>query len=155
MSALKSLRDAIAAEIVAAGILPSEQVLTKRRTNIWNDIAVAIGASDSGSVIVVGTAKGKRDTAPNSRPRKGFISMRVTVPITFFETPVTDPTGTEEDETFERMLTTLEGSKLGAEIRETRDMQFEEFTEEEDEEYLIRQAIFTCRLTMKRTEPTP
>ena len=145
-----NLRKAIQAVLVDSGLWTEEEILIRRRGNIWNDVATAIGASKHGSVVVIGVAEGKREGA--RPPQSTALPMGLTVPISLIEEPQPDPTEIPEDALFEEMLLVLEGSTLGRTERKA-DFAFEDFGEIDHPHYLIRQATFKTRLVLGPRKP--
>ena len=150
MSRLYSLRREIR-DVLIGGGWEADEVLIKRRTNIWNDIAVATGASKRGQCLVIGVAKGTK-LGP-SRPGTRQIVMEITVPITLMELPTVDPeqpeTGdADEDDRWEAMCQLLQGESLGRSALHY-ELDFDGFEDVEDDEYVIRQTVFKTRLILK------
>lgn len=148
MIGLYQLRKEIETLLLQDGLWSADEVIIKRRTDIWNDIAVAAAASDAGQCIVVGVAKGV--------PSKGQIAgslqlkMEVTIPITLIELPDTDPEeNPAEDERWEATVMRLLGSPLGR--SETHyHLDFESFDDVDDQDYVIRQTVFKTDLLLKK-----
>jgi hypothetical protein len=150
VSRLYSLRREIR-DVLLGGGWATDEVLIKRRTNIWNDIAVATGASKHGQCLVIGVAKGTK-FGP-ARPGTRQIVMEVTVPITLIELPTVDPeqpeTGdADEDDRWEAMCLLLQGESLGRSALHY-ELDFDGFEDVEDDEYVIRQTTFKTRLILK------
>lgn len=150
MSSLYSLRREIRDVLLADG-WTADEVVIKRRTDIWNDVAVATGASKHGQCLVIGVAKGNK-TGP-SRQGTRQIVMDVTIPITLVELPTVDPeqpeTGeADEDDRWEAMCLLLQGEALGRSALHY-ELDFDGFEDVEDEAYVIRQTVFKTRLILK------
>lgn len=147
MSRIYQLRKAVKDILVAAQLWPADQIIIRRRGQIWNDVATAIAASKDGSCIVIGVAKGDGDKS--RQPRSKQVIMDVTVPVTIVETPQTDPDAEEsaEDDRWEKTVTLLQGNDLGRPGK-GHDFAFESFDEVESKEYLIRQTVFKTRLVL-------
>lgn len=150
MSKLYSLRREIRDLLLADG-WSADEVIIKRRTNIWNDVAVATGASKHGQCLVIGVAKGT-NTARNRGSSKR-LHMDVTVPITMIELPTVDlaqpDEGDEdEDDRWEAMCLLLQGEALGRSAIHY-ELEFDSFEDVEDDSYVIRQTVFKTRLVIK------
>jgi hypothetical protein len=151
MSKLYSLRRQIREVLTGSGDWTEGEVLIKRRTDIWNDIAVATGASKHGQCLVIGVAKG-RNTA-RDRGNSKRVHMEVTVPITLVELPTVSPDQPEsgeadEDDRWEAMCLLLQGEALGRSALHY-ELEFDGFEDVEDESYVIRQTVFKTRLLLK------
>ena len=152
MSGLYQLRKEIRTLLLQDGLWSNDEVIIKRRTNLWNTVATAIGASEAGQCIVVGVAKG----SPHSTQRKGSknLIMEVTIPITLVELPGVDPEeyqapdGSDEDSRWEDTVMRLLGEPLGRSA-ETYELDFDGFEDLVDEEYVIRQTTFKTKLMLK------
>lgn len=149
MSGLYQLRLAIRALLLEDGLWAAGEVLIKRRTDIWNDVAVAASASENGQCIVVGVAKGTPAKGQNSRSQQ--LLMDITIPLTLIELPRTDP---EEDATedvrWEATVMRLMGSPLGR-SEHHYELTFEGFEEAQDDDYVIRQTTFKTALLLKKS----
>lgn len=153
MSGLYSLRRAVREVLRAEGLWTDDEVIIKRRTNIWNDVAVATAASDRGECVVIGVATGER-TSPPRTGRKN-LTMVVTIPVTLIQLPEVDPAqnlhdnlAEDEDSRWERMVMALEGESLGRSALHY-ELDFDSFQDVEDEQYVIRQTVFKTRLILK------
>lgn len=152
MSALYSLRRAVRTALIDSGIWTMDEVLIKRRSDIWNDVAVATGTSEGGQCLVVGIAKGvpSRDQAKGSK----MVVMEVTIPITMIELPNVDPeepaddAATDEETRWEATVLALQANPLGRSALHYG-LEFDGFEDVEDEEYVIRQTTFKTRLILK------
>ena len=147
MSGLYSLRDEIRQLLLRDGLWAGGEVLIKRRTDIWNDVAVAAAASAAGQCVVVGTAKGTPQKSQSKESKR--ILMEVTIPVTLIELPRTgpeeDPT---EDQRWEATVLRLQGSPLGRPDM-IYNLLFDGFEEVEDKEYVIRQTTFKTDLLLQ------
>jgi hypothetical protein len=151
MSKLYDLRRRIRTALVAGGDWTADEILIKRRTDIWNDIAVATEASKHGQCLVIGVAKGAKSGA--DRPGTKKVRMEVTIPITLVELPNTDPeqpdTGEpDEDDRWEAMCLLLQGESLERSALHY-ELDFDSFEDVEDESYVIRQTVFKTRLILQ------
>lgn len=149
MSRLYSLRRQIRDVLLADG-WEANEVIIRRRTDIWNDIAVATGASKHGQCLVIGVAKGTK-LGPD-RPGTRKIVMEITVPVTLIELPTVDPAQPEdgdadEDDRWEAMCLLLQGESLGRSALHY-ELDFDGFEDVEDDEYVIRQTTFKTRLIL-------
>ena len=153
MSALYSLRRSVRTLLLEGALWTADEVIIKRRTDIWNDVAVACAASKAGQCLVIGVAKG----VPSSAQKKGskLVIMDVTIPITMIELPTVDPTlpadnaTTDEDSRWEAMVLRLQGDSLDRSALHY-ELEFDGFEDVVDEDYVIRQTTFKTRLILKR-----
>lgn len=152
MSALYSIRRAVREALISGDLWTRDEVLIKRRTNIWNDVAVATSASANGQCLVIGVAKGK--PAPTQKKGSKMLVMEVTIPITLMELPTTDPeepeddAETDEDSRWEQTVMLLQANPLGRSALHY-ELDFDSFEDVLDDEYVIRQTVFTTRLILK------
>ena len=151
MSGLADLRARVKTALVDSGLWTADEVVIRRRTKIWNDIAIAIEASKNGRCIVVGTAKGDPDT--KRQPHSKIIATTITVPVSIIELPEADPDVDDEpeDELWEKTVLLLQGNTLGG--PKFDDFAFDGFDEVEAPQYLIRQTLFKTRIVLRPTEP--
>ena len=150
-SGLYGIRRAIRDLLLMDGLWEADEVIIKRRTKIWNDIAVATAASSRGQCLVIGTARGRK--ANNSQDGSDQVRMELTIPVSLFELPnVSDqqPEAGEDDEDvrWEATVMRLNGDPLGRSPLHYH-LEFEDFEDVEDEEYVIRQTIFKTNLLLK------
>lgn len=151
MSAVFDLRDAVKNLLLGENLWSADEVIIKRRTDIWNDVATSIAASKSGQCIVVGLLSGGKSDKQRQGSRN--LIMNVTMAISIVEVhnladPQTLLDASDEDTRFEATLMRLHGSSLGRSAI-TYTLDFDTFAEQEDEQYLIRQATFKTELTLK------
>jgi hypothetical protein len=149
MSSLYQVRRGIRELLTEGGLWAEDEVIIKRRTDIWNDVAVACAASARGQCLVVGVAKGRRMGTSGRRGVK-TIRLEVTIPITLMELPTIAPEQAEEgepdeDDRWEATVMRLDGDPLGRSPLHFQ-LDLEEFEDVEDEEYVIRQTIFKTTL---------
>lgn len=144
MSKLLAVRQAIRTVLVESGLWTEPEIIINRRTKIWNDVAMAVQASDHGHCLVIGTAKGDPD--PQRKPYSRLTMMEVAVPVTLIELPQVDPVGTEEDLLWEQTIELLQGNDLGRDGKQ--DLRFDGFDDLEDDEgrYVMRQTLFRTRV---------
>ena len=148
MSTLYQLRSAIRDLLLEGGLWQADEVLIKRRSDLWNNVAVATGNSEFGQCIVVGVAKGT--PARNQSARSQQLLMEITIPITLIELPNVDPDeNSAEDDRWEATVMRLMGSPLGR--SETHyELAFDGFEEVSDEQYVIRQTTFKTNALLKK-----
>ncbi len=149
------LRKAVKALIVDSGLMSGGQVIIRRRTNIWNDIATAIESQRDGQCLVIGTAKG--DPLRNPGDKSNVARMDLTIPVSLVETPRTDPEEDEEEDLlWQRILAVLQGETLGRSDTGNWALRFDGFDDAEAKGYVIRQTIFkTEHIVSKRNTPVP
>lgn len=149
-SGLYSLRRAIRDLLLEDDLWTSNEVIIKRRTDIWNAIAIATETSRNGQCLVVGTAKGR---VSGSADKSDQVRMEVTIPVTLIELPNVSDAEPEvgeddEDSRWEATLLRLNGSPLGRSALHY-DLKFVDFEDIEDEQYVIRQTVFQTALLIK------
>jgi hypothetical protein len=155
MSELYDVRRRMRDALVAAGLWAEDEILIRRRGNLWNDVAVAVGTSARRQCLVIGLAKARRRSGGTSG-RRQMLALDVTIPVTLIELPFLDEPEADvpedEDSRWEATLLALQGEKLGRQMIHHR-LEMREFEEVEDEEYLMRQAIFEVLLTLASDAP--
>jgi hypothetical protein len=146
MSALYDMREDLAISIINAAIgWKSENILLKRQTDLWNDVATAIAASTHGVVLHIGVAEGK-STEP------GCLEMEITVPLTLLCLPQVIENATPEEDLWEALVQHVHDLRLGTDHFSYR-FQFKSFTDLEIEAdggtgYLGRQTVFIRKLSL-------
>ena len=154
MSALYSLRRSVRSLLLEGDLWTADEVIIKRRTDIWNDVAVACAASRAGQCLVIGVAKGTPLNSQQAGSR--MLRMEVVIPITMIELPTVDPTLpaddalTDEDSRWEAMVLRLQGDSLDRSALHY-ELDFDGFEDVVDEDYVIRQTTFKTRLILKRS----
>jgi hypothetical protein len=149
MSKLYDIRREIQKLLLQDGLWEEGEVLIKRRTAIWNDVAVAVGASKFGQCLVVGVAKGTPSSKQNARSKR--LLMDITIPITLVELPTVsdeEPSvydTTDEDTRWEATVMRLLGDPLGRSA-DHYELVFDGFEDVDDEDYVIRQTLFKTTL---------
>ncbi|MDP3851964.1 MAG: hypothetical protein Q8Q59_15790 [Luteolibacter sp.] len=139
MSALYQLRKEVKALLLQGGLWNDEEVIIKRRGDLWNNVAVATAASAAGQCLVVGIAKGSPSGKQN--PQSKQLLMEVTIPVTLMELPTVDPdepaddAATDEDSRWEETVMRLLGDPLGrSEVH--YELLFDGFEEVQDDQYV-------------------
>ena len=146
-SKLYDLRNAARTLLLQDGLWEEGEVLIKRRSKIWNDIAVATETSKTGQCVVIGVASGK--PAKGTKDGSSQLYLELTIPFTLFETPnMDDGDSPDEDLQWEETVLRLQGSALGRSALHYS-LDFESFEEVEDEQYVVRQTIFKTNFTLK------
>lgn len=149
MSGLYSLRNQIRNLLLEGGLWKKDEVIIKRRTKIWNDVATAIAAEGSSEqCLVIGTAKGV--ASAGQRDRGMILKTTVSIAVTMIELPrVDDSEDPDEDTRWELTVARLLGSPLG---RSEANFQliFDSFEDIEDNEYIIRQTVFKTDLIIRK-----
>lgn len=147
MSKLFDYREALKTSIVAAGIgWTDETVITKRQTDLWNDVATAIaGEKGNGAVLHIGVASG--DSADEDA-----LTMELSVPLTILCRPQVEDGATPEEDLWENLVKHVHGLSLPNEPHGWR-YRFKGFQDLEVEadggtSYLARQTIFTRTLNI-------
>lgn len=146
MSKLYDFRQELATAIAAEDLgFTSDNIILKRQTDLWNDIATAINTSDNGVVLHIGVASGK-STEENS------LEMEVTVPITIIALPELIEGATPEEDIWEALVTFLHDFRFTLSAYAYR-LRFESFEDIEIDadggtQYLGRQTIFAKHLSI-------
>lgn len=149
MSQLYDIRKAVKSLLLQDGLWGKDEVLIKRRTQIWNDVSVACQASEHGQCLVVGVAKGTTSNKQNARSKR--LLMDIIIPITLIELPTvsdeepSDYATTDEDTRWEETVMRLLGDPLGRSA-EHYELTFDGFEDVDDDEYVIRQTTFKTTL---------
>ena len=149
MSKLYDIRKAVKSLLLQGGLWEEGEVIIKRRTQIWNDVAVAAAASKCGQCLVVGVAKGSASNKQNARSKR--LLMDISIPITLIELPSvsdeepSDYATTDEDTRWEETVLRLLGDPLGR-SPDHYELTFDGFEEVDDDEYVIRQTTFKTTL---------
>jgi hypothetical protein len=146
MSQLYDMREALAASIIAADIgWTAADIILKRQTDLWNDVATALAGSETGAVLHIGVAEG------DSTEEDG-LEMNVTVPLTILCPPNLTEGATPEEDLWEALVTHVHDLRLGSDSFAYR-FRFKSFTDVEIEAdggtgYLGRQTIFQRKLSL-------
>lgn len=149
MSKLYDIRKAVKSLLLQDGLWDEDEVLIKRRTQIWNDISVACQASKHGQCLVVGVAKGTPSNKQNARSKR--LLMDIIIPVTLIELPTvsdeepSDYAATDEDTRWEETVMRLLGDPLGRSA-EHYELTFDGFEDVDDDDYVIRQTTFKTAL---------
>jgi hypothetical protein len=161
MSSIYDLRLAIRDALVGEGIWTAEEIILKRQTEIWNDIAMAISSSKHGAVLVIGVAEGVDGRSDLLQSREKHLTQELTIPITTIcEIQLTEGATPEED-LWERTTLFLSGwvppldyTRGGHSDYRLRYQRFSDDVEMGDGQasWLARQTIFQ---TKHITIPTP
>jgi hypothetical protein len=146
MSKFFDLRDALAASIVAADIgWNADQIVIRRQTDLWNDVATAISASESGCVLHIGIAEG-------TATEEGALEMDVSIPLTILCLPQTIEGENPEEDLWESLVRHVHDLRLNQDHYSLRFI-FKSFSDLEIEAdggtaYLGRQTVFSKRLSL-------
>jgi hypothetical protein len=98
MSSIYDLRAAIRDALVAEGIWTAGEIILKRQTDIWNDIALAISSSKNRAALIIGVAEGVDGRADNQQSTRNHLLQELTIPITTIcEIQLTEGATPEED----------------------------------------------------------
>jgi hypothetical protein len=146
VSTLYDMREALAASIVAAEIgWAAEDIILRRQTDLWNDVATAISSSRHGAVLHIGIAEG-------ASTEDGELEMEVTVPLTILCLPQVMADATPEEDLWEALVTHIHDLRLGQDPWQYR-FKFRSFSDLEIEAdggtgYLGRQTLFARKLSL-------
>ncbi len=161
MSTVYDLRASIAAALVTAGIWQEDEIIIKRQTDIWNDIALAVGTSKNGMALAIGVAEG---VSANKDASAG-IWNDLTIPITTFCSVSLEEGATPEEDIWERTVGFLNGwvgrDALGKPNHSQYRLIYQRFSDDVEladqvASFLARQTIFTAKHHIpKYTPPTP
>lgn len=146
MSQLYDMRVALASSIIQANIGWSDnEVIIKRQTDLWNDVASAMATSRNGAVIHIGVAEGVGTEDDG-------LEMAVTVPITILCLPQVIQGATPEEDLWEALVKHVHDLRLGGAPFVYR-FKFKGFSDLEIEAdggtgYLGRQTVFERKLSL-------
>lgn len=146
MSQLYDMRAALAASIVAANIgWRVEDIVFKRQTDLWNDVATAINTARHGAVLHIGIAEG--DSADDEE-----LELNVTIPVTILCLPQLRSGAMPEEDLWEALVKHVHDLRLGSDPWAYR-FRFRSFTDLEIEAdggtgYLGRQTVFQRKLSL-------
>lgn len=146
MSQLYDIRAALAASIIAADIGWEEgDIILRRQTDLWNDVATAIQTSKNGAVLHIGIADGESTEDDE-------LEMNVTVPVTILCLPQVMADATPEEDLWEDLVRHIHDLRLGNDHVAYR-FRFRSFSDLEIEAdggtgYLGRQTIFQRKLSL-------
>lgn len=145
MSKLLQLRKDLAQVIIGANIgFTEDNVIFKRQTDVWNDVATAISASSNGVALHIGVVEG-------SNSGDDSLEIDITVPLTIICPP--EPSGeTPEEDIWESLVSVVHDLRLNTEHYGYR-FRFQSFSDIELQgemagSYLGRQTIFKRRLSL-------
>jgi len=149
MSGLFFLRDQIRTLLVGTGIWTADQIILKRRTDIWNAVACSMAANASGQCLVIGVPKGVPSKGQQDRSR--MLLSTLSIAVTLIELPrVDEAEDTEEDSLWEQTVALLLGASLGR-TDAIFQLVFESFDDVEDKDYVIRQTVFKTDYLLRKT----
>jgi hypothetical protein len=146
VSKLYDLREALAASIVTADIgWAAGDIILRRQTDLWNDVATAIAGSKNGAVLHIGVAEG------DSTEEDG-LEMNVTVPLTILCLPQVLQDAAPEEDLWEALVKHVHDLRLSADSFYYR-FRFKSFSDVEIEAdggtgYLGRQTVFQRKLSL-------
>jgi hypothetical protein len=147
VSKLLQLRQFLRTAIAAADIgFPADSIIIRRQSDIWNDVATAIAASENGAILHIGVADGQNSETAG-------LELECDIPITILALPQIQPDQFPEELLWENLIKLVHGLKPQNDLpwlyrfRMTRwtdmDLQADEGTT-----YLGRMTVFTARLSL-------
>lgn len=142
MSRLLDLREALAASIIAAmpAYFNADNVIIKRQTDVWNDLATAIAGSKHGISLHIGVAEG-------AAIEDGGLEMELTIPLTlvcpFQPAPGSEP----EEDVWQALVSHVHDLRLPAGDSYNNRFRFRSFTDidldnDRGSPWLGRQTVF-------------
>lgn len=145
MSKLFDKRQDLAADIIAANIgWTADNIVYKRQTDLWNDVATAIAAG-SGSVLHIGAASGDAGEGDE-------LDMECTMVLTILCPPELADDATPEEDLWEALVNHVHDLRLGNE-HVTYRLKFKSWVDADIEAdggtaYLARQTTFNFKLSL-------
>jgi len=146
MSKLYDLRADLAASIIAANIgFSADNIILKRQTDLWNDVATALAGLGNGLVLHIGIAEGA-STEPDS------LEMELTIPLTILCLPQVAEDATPEEDVWQALVEHVHGLRMAGDPYAWR-FRFKSFSDLEIQAdhgtgYLGRQTTFNKRLSL-------
>lgn len=108
MSKLLDLRKALASDIIAQDIgWTADNIIIKRQTALWNDIATAVAASKDGLALHIGVAEGQ------AQGDSGVGDMTLTLTLTVICVPEVDDAATPEEDVSEALMLFVDDHRIG------------------------------------------
>jgi hypothetical protein len=146
MSKLYDIRQALADSIAEAGIVPADAIVIKRQTDLWNDVALAVNASQDSICLHIGIAAGDA-TEPDE------LEMEVTVPLTLIVPPSIVDGATPEEDVWEALVKHVHDLRLNESDHYAYRFRFKSFADQTIEAddgtaYLGRQTVFAYKLSL-------
>lgn len=147
MSKLYDMRADLAAAIIAADIgFSADNIILKRQTDLWNDVATALATIDNGVVLHIGIAEGS-STEPDG------LEMELTLPLTILCLPQLAEDATPEEDIWQALVQSVHGLRLSPEDPYAWRFRFKSFSDLEIQAdagtgYLGRQTVFSKRLSL-------
>lgn len=146
MSKLYDIRADLAASIIAANIgWTADDIILKRQTDLWNDVATVVGSNKHGIALHIGIAEGTSTEAAG-------LEMEITIPLTILCLPQVVEGATPEEDLWQAMVQHIHGLRLTDDPYAWR-FRFKSFSDLEIQAdqgtgYLGRQTVFTKRLSL-------
>ncbi len=147
MSKLYDLRADLAASIIASDIgFTAGNIILKRQTDLWNDVATALAGLGNGLVLHIGIAEGA-SIEPDS------LEMELTIPLTILCLPQVAQDATPEEDVWQALVQHVHGLRLAAVEPYAWRFRFKSFSDLEIQAdqgtgYLGRQTVFNKRLSL-------
>jgi hypothetical protein len=144
---LLQVRQFLRTHIAAADIGFSEDsIIIRRQSDLWNEVATAIAASENGAILHIGVADGTNSESAG-------LELEADIPITILALPQIQPDQFPEELLWEDLIKTVQGLKPSAGLpwlyrfRMTRwtDM---DLAADDGTTYLGRMTVFTARLSL-------
>jgi len=146
MSKLYDIRKALADSIAEAGIVPADAIVIKRQTDMWNDVAFAVNASQDSICLHIGIASGEVTEDAD-------LEMEVTVPLALLVPPALMEGATPEEDVWEALVKHVHGLKLKTDDHYNYRFRFKSFVDQDAEAddgtpYLGRLTNFAYKLSL-------
>jgi hypothetical protein len=147
MSKLYDLRAELAASIIAANIgFTAENIILKRQTDLWNDVATVLAVDALGLVLHIGIAEGAA-SEPDS------LELDLTIPLTILCLPQIAEGTTPEEDVWQALVQHVHDLRLSATEPYAWRFRFKSFSDIEIQAdhgtgYLGRQSVFTKHLSL-------
>jgi len=147
MSKLYDLRADLAASIIAANIgFTAKNIILKRQTDLWNDVATTLAIDDLGIVLHIGIAEGAA-SEPDS------LEVDLTIPLTILCLPQVVEGSDPEEDVWQALVQHVHDLRLSDSEPYSGRFKFKSFSDIEIQAdagtgYLGRQTVFSKHLSL-------
>lgn len=147
MSKLYDLRQELADSIIAADIgFTDDNVILRRQTDVWNDLATAIAASRDGMALHIGVAEGQAS-------EEDGLEMELSLTLTIVCRFQTAADATPEEDVWEALVSHVHDLRLSPTDSYAERFRFRSFADVELDsdrgpEWLGRQTVFAKKLSI-------
>lgn len=147
MSKLYDLRADLAASIIAANIgFTGDNIILKRQTDLWNDVATVLAVNELGIVLHIGIAEGAA-SEPDG------LELDLTIPLTILCLPQVAADATPEEDVWQALVQHVHDLRLSTAEPYAWRFRFKSFSDIEIQAdhgtgYLGRQSVFAKHLSL-------